>query len=424
MFLWYDRSMIMWIRRHAIVLILIALTLTSLVGRLSVIASPDEIAGDEIYFVNFARAYFGGDIYYDVHPPLGKLIIAAGIGLFGDNPFGWRVSSAVLGTALVPLLYWFGATLFRRRGIGLTLAALAAADGYIFVLSRVAAMDVGLLLLLLVGYTLLIRQLRQQTVRWRPLIIVGIIFGLAWSVKWFAATWVLVTGVVFFYPSLVEGVALGSLSWQRRLQLWLGGLLVPALIVYGLVWSIHFLFFAIPLAEYARYFGIYNFRIFNYHTHIVDTSPYTSPWWSWPLLFRPWQYFHETSAGSTQLIVVLGTPIIWWSALVAFIPTVKLMYQRYRPLVFVSIMLLVHWVPFVLVQRPMFNYHFLMAWPFFMIPLAVLLYHWRTSNGGRIAIGIFTLVIVCSIIFFWPIWNAVPLTEAMLRWRLWLPSWL
>ena len=40
------------------------------------------------------------------HPPLGKLIIVAGIEIFGDNPWGWRFFPILFGTASIVLFYF------------------------------------------------------------------------------------------------------------------------------------------------------------------------------------------------------------------------------------------------------------------------------------------------------------------------------
>src|SRR4051812_35789543 len=42
-----------------------------------------------------------------VHPPLGKFLIGAGMAMFGaDSSFGWRIATALIGTATVLVLYF------------------------------------------------------------------------------------------------------------------------------------------------------------------------------------------------------------------------------------------------------------------------------------------------------------------------------
>ena len=43
--------------------------------------------------------------YETTHPPLGKVIMMAGIEMFGMDPFGWRFMGTIFGIAMVPLMY-------------------------------------------------------------------------------------------------------------------------------------------------------------------------------------------------------------------------------------------------------------------------------------------------------------------------------
>ena len=78
-----------------------------------------------------------------VHPPLGKWTIAAGMAIFGDNnPFGWRVSAAVIGTLSVALIAYAGWLLFRSMTVATIATLLAAVDGLMLVESRLALLDI------------------------------------------------------------------------------------------------------------------------------------------------------------------------------------------------------------------------------------------------------------------------------------------
>ena len=63
---------------------------------------------DEIYHPRTALEHLNNIYPYEVsHPPLGKLIIAAGVWLFGMTPFGWRFMGTLCGVLMLPVLYVF-----------------------------------------------------------------------------------------------------------------------------------------------------------------------------------------------------------------------------------------------------------------------------------------------------------------------------
>ena len=59
--------------------IFILFTLSAMALRLFRISEPRQVVFDEVHFGGFASHYLKGTYFFDVHPPLGKMIIA-GIG--------------------------------------------------------------------------------------------------------------------------------------------------------------------------------------------------------------------------------------------------------------------------------------------------------------------------------------------------------
>ena len=146
---------------------------TTAVTRLAWLNSPDRaLVFDETYYVNAARRILGwtvaaGSPYADSpagidpnseHPPLGKVLIAASMRAFGDNPLGWRLPSLVAGLVVVLAVY----LLVRSTGRGPWLAVYAAGvvmlDNLLLVHGRIATLDVLFLAPLMVGAVLVLRR--------------------------------------------------------------------------------------------------------------------------------------------------------------------------------------------------------------------------------------------------------------------------
>src|SRR3989338_10653824 len=51
---------------------------------------PNSVVFDEVHFGKFASSYLNGSYHFYIHPPLGKMILAAGGSLTGFKPgFGF-----------------------------------------------------------------------------------------------------------------------------------------------------------------------------------------------------------------------------------------------------------------------------------------------------------------------------------------------
>ena len=136
------------------------------------LSTPESVVGDERYYVSAGRHmvklpgvegeyYAGAPAGIDAnaeHPPLGKLVIATSMRIFGDKPLGWRLPSVLFGTLAVAALYW----LARSAGAGgwesLFAAALMAADNLFMVYGRLATLDIMVVVFMMVGVALYLRR--------------------------------------------------------------------------------------------------------------------------------------------------------------------------------------------------------------------------------------------------------------------------
>lgn len=156
---------------------------------------------DEVYYVNAARVIAGihppaGSNYADSplgvdpnaeHPQLAKLIMAASIEALGDDPWGWRLPSVLVGT--VGLLGMFA--LVRAAGGSRWLAvgavALMATDNLLLVHGRIATLDIYAVAAMLFGVVAYLRG--------RPLV-AGAVIGVGLCTKEVAADALLVVALL------------------------------------------------------------------------------------------------------------------------------------------------------------------------------------------------------------------------------------
>ena len=114
--------------------------------------TPTSFMVDEVYYAPAAKALLNFEVDPNyVHPPLGKLIIAIGIELFGYNSFGWRIAAVIAGSIMVPALYLFGKMVFDNS-TAIIASILLIFDPMAHVMSRIAMLDVFLALFIVLAF--------------------------------------------------------------------------------------------------------------------------------------------------------------------------------------------------------------------------------------------------------------------------------
>jgi dolichyl-phosphate-mannose-protein mannosyltransferase len=155
--------------------VLCLLVLLVLALHLAAILRPDAPVFDEQYYVPDARSILRGDGSERIeHPPLGKLIIAGGLAIFGDNPFGWRIMSVLFGLACIVFFYLICRKLALSKRASFLTTFILALENLSFVQAGVAMLDVFSLAFMLMAFWL---YLRKQNA------LAGVSVGLAALVK-------------------------------------------------------------------------------------------------------------------------------------------------------------------------------------------------------------------------------------------------
>lgn len=429
----------------------IAATLVTVVAwliRFARLSSPDTLVFDETYYAKDACWYVKvssticdtGSEISQVHPPLGKWLIAIGIRLFGNDSFGWRISAAVAGTVGVLLLYFLARKLLRST-VGATLAAgLLAFDFLHFVQSRTSMLDIfavtfGTAAVLFVVYDRE-RLLGDGTPDHGPFdrpwrIAAGAAGGASAACKWSGAFFlllVIVLTISWEIGSRRRGGA-GFLSALGRtfseevitIALWL--VLLP-LFVYAFTYIGR-----LEWGDGTWYRALWDRHkyMFDFHSNLTSHHSYESPAWSWLLLKRPVSYFFETdSQGRYKEIFATGNPFVWWPATLA---VVYAAYRWVRNRDFTSaegvivggiIATYLVWLPLSVTGRSAtFLFYFLPAVPFLCLALGFMATKIGNSWEAKAAIALFSVGTIGLFVFYYPLLAETALSKRDWDKRIW-----
>ena len=359
----------------------------------------EEFVFDEVYFAQFAWNYLHNVPFFDGHPPLGKYIIALGIKLTGFYPWGYRWLNALVGSLIPVLTGLVTYELSRKRGLAWIAGYLVAMDGLVLVESRYALINVHLIALGLLGQWLVLRRSGWG----------GVFLGASVGVKWNA--------LAYWLGGVLTAV---KLRWQRwQIMVWLT--LVP-LAVYLLFWLPH-------LAQNpGTDLWTLHQQMLGAHTRLgagPEVHPYCSAWWSWPLMLRPMSYYYRNQGDWIVSVQAMGNPFLWWLVAVAVVAGIPYLVRKQCPwaLQFALGNYLIHWLPWALVKRCIFIYHYLPALLFGCMVLA-----WWVERlwqqGYRRWAGLVLVLPAVGLGFWLPIYLGLPLHRFWWQWRFWLPSWI
>lgn len=416
--------------------------------RLFRLSTPNTLIFDEIYYVDGARDLlkFGVEVSankpeFIVHPPVGKWMIALGIQIFGDNPFGWRVVVAFLGTLSILLIAKIASHLFGALGYGLIAALLALFDGLNLVMSRTALLDITLTTFLLIATWFLID---------RRFLFAGIFFGLALGTKWNAIFYIIIFALFFIVKELKERSSqdtrkspkeMLSLILLRKVQLFL----VP-LFVYFVSWFGWFrssrgwsrtwaedngATFLAPLRSFIHY----QFEILNFHQGLDSRHNYKSPAWQWLLQIRPTSFYYESpkcgSSECSQEVLAIGTPLLWWSGSIALLFLIGLWFRkRNHSLILLGVAAgLLPWFAFP--ERTTFSFYSIVFQPWIVLAIVAAIKEINERLPARISrkskkavLAAFILVIGGNFIYHSPIFLAITVTYDYWRGLMWFDSWI
>jgi dolichyl-phosphate-mannose--protein O-mannosyl transferase len=462
--------------------------------RLVGLTHPKGYIFDEVYYPTDAWDMLQHGVEWDektngpayvVHPPLGKWLIAAGEQAFGNTELGWRFPTAIAGILMVLILTRVAYRMFHSVVLAGAAGLLMALDGYQLVLSRTSLLDIFLGLFILAAFAAMVIDRDHYRRRWlralengyvpdagrRPpgavpwwLLVAGIMFGLACGVKWSA---------LFFAPFFAILVIVWRVGARRSAGVrrplsagilrdlgWLLLSFVLTVIFYLASWTGWFLTDTGYFRHYREANGMseppilgallnlvhYHSEAYNFHSGLTDRHIYQSWPWQWLLLGRPvafyWNGTGNCGAPSCAAeILLLGTPLLWWSFLPALAALVWFGIARRDWRAFAIgtgvVAGLLPWFYYAIADgRTMFSFYVLPALPFLILAVvytlgAIMTPREGVTTGdrrtdrqmvGTVVAGLYVLLVALCFAYFYPVFVGQLIPYESWQSRMWLGS--
>ena len=431
---------------------------------------------DEIYHARTALEHLRGTAPYETsHPPLGKLLMSVGVAIFGMTPFGWRIAGTVAGILMLPAMYVLGKQLTKRTDMAFAAMTMMALDCMHLTQTRIATIDSFPVLFIILSYLFMARFMQRDIVmtpvkKLLPdLALSGLFMGCGIASKWIGVYAGAGLAVLYFWTcarhlrlsaqsaEILAEDKDGSCtdeetamlrrrdteSWKRILILCLWCVLFFVAIPVAI-----YLLSYIPYFAYARKDGVMDFirlvlnaqeGMFNYHSTpgLGMDHPFYSPWYEWPLIKRPMYYAMAQflPEGISLSIFCFGNPAVWLTGLAGIAAVLAVGLRRHCYALegsdrmmhvasdnwsiapaFVLIGLLAQFLPWVIVPRGTYIYHYFASVPFLILGTMLLL-HWVSSRfprSGRAVLIVYLLVCLGFFTAYYPYASGMPVPDGWL----------
>lgn len=409
---------------------------------------------DEIYHARTAYEMIHDLYNYEnTHPPLGKIFISLGIRIFGMNPFGWRIIGTLFGIGMLPFLYLFGKRLFHQTWVAGVVTTLFAFDFMHFTQTRIATIDVyGTFFIMAMFYFMLrYAQTSFYDTEFKktliPLFLSGLMMGLGCASKWTAVY--AAAGLAVFFAAIMlyrymeyrracnnPGGSTGTIAHRHVIDVFksnflktIGACVIFFIVIPGLIYLCSYIPFNDGTTDGLFTRMINNQKsMYSYHSQLEATHPYSSTWYEWPTMIRPVFYYCNTVANDMREgISAFGNPLVWWAGIFAFLYMIYLVVKKAdKTALFLVFAYLVQYVPWMLVPRCTFAYHYFPSVPFVTLMIGYTLYRFIGDNKKkRIFAYVYAAAAVGLFLLFYPVLSGQPVSLEFVENGLrWLTGWV
>lgn len=407
---------------------------------------------DEVYHPRTAYEYMNGIWPYEnTHPPLGKLIIALGMMIFGVNPFGWRFFGTLCGVLMVPISFALGKQILKDTKWAFVAAFLFTFDFMHLSQTRLATIDSFTALFAMLMYYFMYQYSKlnfynagvKKTLL--PLALSGLFFGIGVATKWQGVYAGIGLCVLFFwtlfkrfseFKAAKEGRLVGDADkiikqFVPNLVKTLAAAVVFFVIVPFVIYFLSYLPIILSDTADISYFWENQETMLSYHSQLTETHPYGSPWWSWPLDMRPlyaynpnWDFVPETQA---QGISSFGNPLVWWLTIpsLGFLVYMAVKGKRNAEIYTVLVGFGALYFPWMLISRQAFIYHFFPCVIFVALAISYGLRELLERHPeAKIPIRVYLACVLVLFIAFYPVLTGMRIPAWYADALTWFPGWV
>jgi len=448
---------------------------------------PANLFWDENYHIASAYKYLHQVMFMEPHPPLGKLLIALGEYLFHPNqhvdttsflttdsimtiPVGFsfvgvRFFPVLFATVSAGLFFCILYQICKNSFLAFLFSSLYLFDNALIVQSRGAMLDGIQIFFVLAALLYFLVLLDGKNRKSLPYLLLGLLAGLAVSVKLNGAILLLLFFPLFLYQQrdLSAKIMIHKLLLQAVLFLsgsalvfcgvyYVHGLLGQTMLehrsyaasdVYTQILadkqSADPIYFPIVLRDNLQYIDQYEAGVPKYKPH--DPNENGSLPYMWPFGDKTINYRWETANGTTKYLYLVGNPVIWFAGLVGIVSAIGLVIATLvlkRPisnkkLFFIIVVLLALYIAYMCsiipIQRVLYLYFYFIPLLFsLLLAFAMYIYVFEKAiqrRDKRLMIGtvLFVLLIILTYSFFSPLTYYQPLTRDQFLMRSWFSFW-
>ena len=428
---------------------------------------------DEIYHARTAYEIIHKLYCYEnTHPPLGKEFIALGVLIFGMTPFGWRFMGTLFGVFMVMVMYNFAKKFFKSTEFAVIATLLFSFDFMHFVQTRIATIDVFVVLFIMLSYYFMYLYTRMSFYNtplkktFIVLALCGITMGMGIASKWtgiYSAAGLAVIIFIQFFRRINEYIYASKnpsgetngikhediiKKFKPNMLATIGFCCIVFLVVPAIIYCLSYIPFNDGVADRTFFQKVIEAQktMYNYHKNLKAEHPYSSTWYQWPIMYRPmWYYSGVASDTLREGISAFGNPLVWWAGIPA---TVYMLYlwilKRERKAGFLILAYLAQYAPWFLVSRVVFIYHYFPSVPFITIMVAYMLMNFtkfkffagkanaEVTDGKKkfkfksnYLVWLYVAIAIVLFIMFYPVLSGTPVDVGYVeKWLKWSDNWV